>query len=119
VIEKDVVFMVVKLKPCPFCGCAYEKDPEDFLWAGDHEDWCPLGNQSKISVYNLCVPDIPEMIAAWNRRVDNETVEFVQNLDLSAYPPEMHKTQIERALIVKNTNYMTGKIHKSFGEHRK
>ena len=64
------------LKPCPFCGCAYEKDPDDFWWAGDHKEWCPLGAKGNWSFSNYIVPNIPGAIDAWNRRVkdDNHNV---------------------------------------------
>ena len=60
-----------KLKPCPFCGCEYEKDDDDFWWAGDHEEWCPLSNKFPGQMGNLTVPDDKGCIDAWNRRADN------------------------------------------------
>ena len=63
--------MATELKPCPFCGCTYEKNEEDFWWAGDHEEWCPLHRDFPGNYVNLLVPDIPECIAAWNRRADD------------------------------------------------
>lgn len=57
----------LKPKPCPFCGCKYEKDDEDFWWIGAHEDWCPLS--SNHGYYGgLLVADEPEEIERWNRR---------------------------------------------------
>ena len=62
--------MPIELKPCPFCGCSYEKDPEDYIYAGDHADWCPLGSNAGFGEA-LVVPDISRYIEAWNRRADN------------------------------------------------
>ena len=60
--------MASDLKPCPFCGCKYEKDDDDFWYSGDHEDWCPLNAEFYGRGSNLIVPDVEESIAAWNRR---------------------------------------------------
>ena len=58
-----------KLKPlpCPFCGCEYEKDDDDFVYAGQHEDWCPLHVKNN-GQGNLVVVDDPKDIEMWNRR---------------------------------------------------
>lgn len=60
--------MASDLKPCPFCGCEYEKDDDDFWWAGDHSDWCPLNVEFQGAAGNLIVPDEKDCIDAWNRR---------------------------------------------------
>lgn len=57
-----------KLKPCPFCGCAYEKDPDDFYWAGDHEEGCPLSNTFPTSTTNITVSNDLVAIELWNKR---------------------------------------------------
>ena len=57
-----------KLRECPFCGCSYEKDPDDYVYAGNHEKWCPLSNTGGFSGSNMVVIDDPEYIEAWNRR---------------------------------------------------
>lgn len=64
--------MPIELKPCPFCGCSYGKDPEDYIYAGDHANWCPLGSKGGVAGA-LVVPDISRYIEAWNRRVDDAT----------------------------------------------
>lgn len=53
--------------PCPFCGCEYTKDEDDFVYAGQHEDWCPL-NVKNNGLENLVVEDDPKAIEMWNRR---------------------------------------------------
>jgi len=55
-------------KPCPFCGCEYTKDEDDFWYAGNHEDWCPLNAKNNCGGGNVLVEDDPEKIAEWNRR---------------------------------------------------
>lgn len=57
----------IKPLPCPFCGCEYTKDEEDFVYAGQHEDWCPL-NVKNNGLENLVVDDDPKAIEMWNRR---------------------------------------------------
>ena len=57
----------IELKPCPFCGCEYTKDEDDYVYAGDHEDWCPLGAKGGLSG-NMVVPDDPRFIEAWEKR---------------------------------------------------
>lgn len=64
--------MPIELKPCPFCGCSYGKDPEDYVYAGKHAEWCVLGSESGLGGA-LVVPDIPRYIEAWNRRADDAT----------------------------------------------
>ena len=57
----------IKLRPCPFCACEYSKDEYDFVYAGQHEEWCPL-NVRNNGLENLVVNDDPESIERWNRR---------------------------------------------------
>lgn len=57
----------VRPLPCPFCGCYYEKDEDDFVYAGQHKDWCPL-NVKNNGLENLVVEDDPKAIERWNRR---------------------------------------------------
>lgn len=63
---------MAELKPCPFCGCEYTKDDDDTVYAGEHEDWCPLGIVGGFSGC-IVVPDCDEYIDAWNRRVHEQT----------------------------------------------
>lgn len=60
--------MSAKLKPCPFCGCSYEKDDDDFVWAGDHDKWCPLSAKWPSNVGNVLVIDDDDLIRRWNTR---------------------------------------------------
>lgn len=53
--------------PCPFCGCEYTKDKDDFVYAGQHKDWCPLSVKNN-GLENLVVDDDPKAIEMWNRR---------------------------------------------------
>ena len=69
-----------ELKPCPFCGCEYVKDDDDFYWAGDHEDWCPLQKDFPGHIGNLIVPDEQEYIEAWNRREANANHDFLKKV---------------------------------------
>ena len=64
----------MKPKPCPFCGCEYTKDDEDWWHGGNHADWCPLGNEGGWNG-NVLVLDEPEYIEAWNRRVSDDLME--------------------------------------------
>lgn len=57
-----------ELKPCPFCGCEYDKDEEDYYYSGEHEKWCPLGNQGNIYKSNFLVGNNECDIEAWNTR---------------------------------------------------
>ena len=50
------------IKPCPFCGCEYSKDDDDFFYSGEHEKWCPLANLG----LNVIVDE--DDIENWNRR---------------------------------------------------
>jgi hypothetical protein len=61
--------MSEKLKPCPFCGCEYTKDDDDYWWAGEHEHGCPLSASFRGGGCNVTVFDEKEDIDAWNRRV--------------------------------------------------
>lgn len=54
-----------KVRPCPFCGCKYTKDDDDFWYSGDHETWCWMFQ--KPGLIDM-VPDVEEEIRAWNRR---------------------------------------------------
>ena len=56
-----------KLKPCPFCGASYDKDEDDFVYAADHENWCPLRGMA-YGGYGLTVGNTEEEIDAWNTR---------------------------------------------------
>lgn len=56
-----------KLKPCPFCGASYDKDEDDFVYAADHKNWCPLRGMA-YGGYGLTVGDTEEEIDAWNTR---------------------------------------------------
>ena len=58
-----------KLKPCPFCGASYDKDEDDFVYAADHENWCPLRGMA-YGGYGLTVGDTEEEIDAWNTRLE-------------------------------------------------
>ena len=58
-----------KLKPCPFCGASYDKDEDDFVYAADHENWCPLRGMA-YGGYGLTVGDTEEEIDAWNTRAE-------------------------------------------------
>ena len=58
----------MKPKPCPFCGCVYDKNPDDCLYAGDHEEGCPCSNTYSGGVVNICVFDDPRSIELWNKR---------------------------------------------------
>ena len=59
---------MAELKPCPFCGCTYYKDHDDYYFAGDHEEWCPLNRDYQ----HFLVPNEPKDIDAWNRRVGDD-----------------------------------------------
>lgn len=60
------------LKPCPFCGCKYTKDEDDFYYSGDHSEWCPLNYRYPGTITNITVPNIDVYIDAWNRRASDE-----------------------------------------------
>lgn len=62
-----VVNRMIQAKPCPFCGCVYEKDDEDVLYSGDHEEWCPLGVNGPLG-YNFTFDDY--WLDDWNRRAE-------------------------------------------------
>lgn len=64
--------MTNDLKPCPFCGCEYTKDEDDFYYAGDHAEWCPLNKDYPGSLTNIIVPNIDVYVEAWNRRASDE-----------------------------------------------
>ena len=53
-----------KLKPCPFCGCEYSKDDDDYYYSGEHERSCPLWKEG------LIVPDLKNAIESWNTRAE-------------------------------------------------
>lgn len=59
-----------ELKPCPFCGCEYDKDEEDYYYSGEHEKWCPLGNQGNIYKSNFLVGHSESEMEAWNTRAN-------------------------------------------------
>lgn len=59
-----------ELKPCPFCGCEYDKDEEDYYYSGEHEKWCPLGNQGNIYKSNFLVGHSESEVEAWNTRAN-------------------------------------------------
>lgn len=60
---------MTELKPCPFCGASYDKDEDDFVYAADHENWCPLRGIA-YGGYGLTVGDTEEEIDAWNTRAE-------------------------------------------------
>lgn len=60
---------MAELKPCPFCGCKYEKDDDDFVYAGGHQNWCPLSTTGGFNG-NYTVVDHPRYIEAWNKRTE-------------------------------------------------
>lgn len=64
---------LLRPKPCPFCGCEYEKDDDDYWWCGSHEKWCPLSAEGGYSG-NILVPDDPGAIESWNRRAADENL---------------------------------------------
>ena len=85
--------MAAKLKPCPFCGCAYEKDDDDLTWAGNHAEWCPLSAKWPSNMGNVLVIDDEELIERWNRRMPD--IEY-----------DPYKTFKERKAIIDKTNYL-------------
>lgn len=59
------------IKPCPFCGCEYSKDDDDFLYSGEHE----------IGASSLMFPGYD--IENWNKRSTN-SVESISSMTRSA-----------------------------------
>lgn len=57
------------MKNCPFCNAEYEKDEDDFVYAADHDEWCPLRGTA-YGGYGLTVGDTEDEIAAWNQRAE-------------------------------------------------
>lgn len=66
-----------ELKPCPFCGASYDKDEDDFVYAADHDNWCPLRGMA-YGGYGLTVGDTEEEIDAWNTRAER-TCKMIPN----------------------------------------
>lgn len=102
--------------PCPFCGCEYTKDEDDFVYAGEHEDWCPL-NVKNNGLENLVVDDDPKAIEMWNRRKPDghKILQFLYRLQ--AAMQEKRKFGINYVLNLEVLNHLLDRIddhHKRF-----
>lgn len=87
-----------ELKPCPFCGCEYTKDKGDFLYSGDHEDWCPLN--VKNNGCNVLVHDDPKSKDNWNTRYADTS--FIIGVDLANNSDETVAADLSGTKVVAN-----------------